>query len=195
MSKMAEWKKYKSYPDVCYLHTALIYDPDTGHFWWRHRPDMPKCWNARWPGKRAGNHKVSRAGANPRFNKLLDRSYIYISLQYSLFQAGRLAFAMSHGRYPYPLLDYKNGNGMDNRLCNLGEATHRQNTTKRGKMNGGPLPVGVCARPATGKFEVNMRVAGVSRFLGSYDTPEAAGKVYAAATLKHNGVFASRQST
>lgn len=174
----AAWKARRARPGIWYLHIALKYDPHTGHFWWRHRPDMPKCWNNRYVGTRAG--------------RLAGTTYPNIKIGNSRLQASWVAIALSTGHYPKHEVDYIDGDGMNLRLCNLREATHGQNVTKRGKTNRGNLPVGVT--PKGDRFHARLRVAGKEMYLGLFDTAAAAGEAYAAAALEHSGVFASRAS-
>ncbi len=188
---MGKWKSHKTYPDIWYLHTALDYDPATGHFWWRHRPDMPKCWNNKHAGKRAGTVRTS-THYTANGVKCPDRKYVAIALGGHAYQAGWFALALSYGHYPEHELDYVSGDGTDNRLRNLREATTGQNRSKRGRIQGRTLPIGVHLRPS-GRFAAMIKVAGEIKHLGVFDTPGPASKAYAAAARKQNGVFASKE--
>ena len=51
------------------LRAMLDYDPLTGVFTWKHRPECPPFWNARWAGKSAG---------------VTDHGYRYVTINQSL---------------------------------------------------------------------------------------------------------------
>jgi hypothetical protein len=103
---------YKATPPQELLLSLLDYNKDTGELKWKARPGCT-VWNARWVGKVAGN--ISSTG------------YLRVKVAQPLFEAHRLIFKMVMGREPECQIDHINGDGLDNRWCNLREATKSQN--------------------------------------------------------------------
>jgi hypothetical protein len=90
-------------------------------------------------------------------------------------------------------IDHINGNGLDNRRCNLRLATKPQNMMNRGaqKRNKSGYK-GVYRRVVSNgvKWIANIKFDGKSHNLGSFDTKEQAAQVYNEAAQKHFGQFA-----
>jgi len=86
------------------------------------------------------------------------------------------------------LTDHKNGNGLDNRRCNLRDATPSQNggnSGKKRKITSSRFK-GVCLHKQTGKWVA--RAAG--EHLGLFSSEVAAARAYDAAAKKRWGEFA-----
>ena len=86
----------------------LNYDQDTGLFTWKVKPNSTKN-----IGDVAGT---------------LNKNYIEICLNGKKYGAHRLAWLYMYGQFPESCIDHINNNPSDNRLCNLREATHKQNS-------------------------------------------------------------------
>lgn len=89
------------------------------------------------------------------------------------------------------LVDHKNGNRLDCRKDNLrlcNEAGNARNAGKRKDNTSGFK--GVTFHKDTGKWQAAIRAGGNPKYLGLFDTPEAAAKVYDTACVKHHGEFA-----
>ena len=82
-------------------------------------------------------------------------------------------------------VDHLNEIKTDNRLCNLEYVSERENTVryfeKKHKLNNRELPIGVTKKG--NRFRAYIRINKKLKFLGSYDTPEIAHKVYKKATM------------
>lgn len=97
------------------LREVLDYDPETGVFTWKFRPEARKEWNTRYAGKEAGS--VSR--------------YLNIRIGTITHQAHRLAWLHVYGIWPKDQIDHKDGDKLNNRLENLREVTNRVNDLNR----------------------------------------------------------------
>lgn len=82
-----------------------------------------------------------------------------------------------HDKNPRLKVDHLNGNTMDNRKENLRVCTQKQNSANRRHK-------GYSFDKESGKYKANIRVNGVLKNLGRYDTPEEAREVYKNAHAK-----------
>lgn len=113
------------------LKKLIHYDSDTGVFTWLNRDieyfkDQRSCdiWNTRYNGATAGC--VSKYGSNGRF-----KLYSVIRVKGKQHLAHRLAFLYMNGESPVEV-DHINGDGTDNRWCNLREVSHAENCRNTG---------------------------------------------------------------
>ncbi len=91
----------------------LTYDPISGHYYWKHHPDKPNKWLARWVGMRAGTVRPD------------GRRHINIGGKF--YVENRLAWACMTGEWPPRIVDHENRRPADNRWSNLRLATRHQN--------------------------------------------------------------------
>lgn len=88
-------------------------------------------------------------------------------------------------------IDHKNRDTLDNTRGNLREANHSQNGANRGKTRANTSGFkGVTLCSYTGRWKAQIRVFGVNKHLGRFDTPQLAAKAYEVAAIVH-GEFAS----
>jgi len=96
----------------------------------------------------------------------------------------RFIYELAFGPIPSKMeIDHINGNGLDNRLCNLRLVTTRKNQNNQYRHRNGRLPgtyydVDCTKRPWRATLEVN----GESKILGYFTTEEAAHEAYCEAT-------------
>jgi HNH endonuclease len=170
--------KLKPLPPQSRIVTALDYNPDTGVFVWRWRPDMTLNWNSKWSGRVAGTR-------GPRG--------IVIFLDWKPYHAHRLAwvYVNGDGLDTKTLIDHKNCNCFDNSYKNLRPATHGQNGSNSRGWRKKKLPKGVSTQ-SRGKpgFRSRIGVDGAVIHLGTFRTPEEAHAAYVAAAQKAKGQFA-----
>ena len=155
----------KNHPELTAerLRELLSYDPETGVF----RRLISTSSNAR-AGDVAGF-----------FN---DQGYRLIRINNRQYRAHRLAWLYVHGRWPADQLDHINGVRDANWIANLREATqfeNQQNLPIRGKNTSGHP--GASWHAGDRKWHARIRAQGKLQFLGSFDSPEDAGRAYAEA--------------
>ena len=150
---------------------VLFYNPDTGEFIWEAKR-----------GRQSAGSIAGSSGHSP---------YVYIRVSGLVRLAHRAAFAWVHGRWPKGQIDHINGNTRDNRISNLREASNKQNQANvaRRKDNTSGFK-GVRPARTKGKWWANIYVDGKIRYLGTYETPEAAHQAYVKAAKIEFGEFA-----
>jgi hypothetical protein len=160
--------------DAEYLRSRLDYDPETGVFTWRESQGKPRHWNTRYAGKPAG--AKHRSGA------------VHICVDGKLYQAHRLAWLYVYGRWPAEQVDHINRNPSDNRLCNLREASCSENLCNRVAVSG---LKGASYNSRLRKFVAQIKKNRQARYLGLFDTAEAAHEAYCDAAHELHGDFAN----
>ena len=138
------------------LSNLLTYDPETGVISWKVNRGRVKA------GDAAGYH---HKGDN----------YIYVKIRPNRYPAHRLAWFLHYGRWPENVIDHINGNGSDNRLCNLREATISENmfNSRTPKSNTSGRK-GVCYDKLNKKWMAYVGFDGRFINLGRYSTLEEA---------------------
>lgn len=172
--------KYNPAPcSVEELRSLLDYDPGTGVFTLK-RP-LP-----RGPlGKLPAGSPVGNLNAD---------GYISISVFGKTRKAHRLAWFHVTGEWPQDELDHLNGNRSDNRIRNLARVTRAENNQNRRARTGATGVPGVCKKGK--RFAAQIAIEGVRHWLGTYDTPEDAHRVYLMAKRRLHTYFpAVRQAT
>ena len=93
----------------------------------------------------------------------------------------RFVWGLAYGHCP-ELIDHINQDRLDNRLCNLRQASPSQNghNSKPYKKKSG-LPMGVSWSKARGKYLAQISMCGRNFNLGRFSTPEEAEAAYLAA--------------
>lgn len=148
------------------LREILNYDSLTGIFTWIVKP------NKKLPaGIRAG---CTGAG------------YRRIHFDGKLYMEHRLAWLYVYGEFPKLSLDHVNGDGLDNRISNLREATTKQNAqnTYGPQVNGTSGYLGVHWIPHKQKWRSRIQDGGKKISLGYFFTKEQAYKAYLEAKRK-----------
>jgi len=114
--------------------------------------------------------------SNGHVNQL---GYRLISIRGKQYYAHRLAWLLTHRRWPRDQIDHINGNRSDNRLVNLRECTVAENAQNTGKKNSNTSGyVGVTWVKTRKKWMAHIRVSGRKINLGLFSTSEEAADAY-----------------
>lgn len=133
---------------VSKLLRLFTYDPETGTIKWKIRYGAQKA------GDIAG-HQDKKKG------RVCGRT---IRIDGRLYQAGPIAFALGHGRYPVGMeVDHKDRNGDNNALSNLREGVTRaqQNANQRRRVDNTSGYIGVCRHPRGWQVHVGRHYVGI----------------------------------
>lgn len=102
----------------------------------------------------------------------------------------RIAWAWYYGYWPDRFIDHINGDGFDNRICNLRLATRAQNGRNRGRNSNNTSGYkGVSWDSKDKKWRAKIQVNGKQCYLGNFSSAEEARDAYAEAAKKAHGEF------
>jgi hypothetical protein len=131
-------------------------------------------------GKKAGSIRKGTKG----------ESYIYISVNGKKYPAHQLAWLYMNGTTA-EVVDHINGDGQDNRACNLRGCTQAENMLNHGKQyRRCGMPVGV--KFVKGRFQARVSFNKVTYHLGGYITMEQAQSAYINMRNKLFGEFSRK---
>lgn len=142
------------------LLEVLDYNPDTGEF--------------RWKAQISRKSKIGgRAGS-------LSKHLGYRILRIGGIQIyeHRAAWFYVYGRMPLGDIDHINGDKSDNRICNLREATRAKNMLNLHKPNKNNKTGFLGVHKVGNSYASRITVAGQTKHLGCFKTPEEAHKRY-----------------
>jgi hypothetical protein len=176
----------KELPSPEILRKLLRYEPETGGLFWRERPvefckSVGECkrWNMIYANK-------------PAFATLTHRGYMEGRLFKRIYGAHRVIWAMQTGAWPINQVDHINQKRMDNRWCNLREATRSQNCANTSsRPNSSSKYLGVGWHKSEQNWRATIRKNGCKKHIGSFDCEIQAAKAYDAAALEIHGQFAN----
>jgi len=99
--------------------------------------------------------------------------YRRIKIEGKIYQAHRLIWKYQHGKDPKEFIDHIDGNGTNNNIENLREATRQQNGFNRGPQKNNELGIkGVIKQ--RNKYRVTIIINGKKKHLGLFNTIEEA---------------------
>ena len=150
------------------LRKLLSFNPTSGKFRWRVSKGGVKVGGVAGFTGRKGYHQIHIDGTS--------------------YQAGRLAWLYTIGRWPKLDIDYINRNRSDIRWSNLREITASQRRAKARTNN--KLGVKGVWITRDGRYAVRIRVANKRTYLGSFGTLEKASAAYLKAAKEAFGEFA-----
>jgi hypothetical protein len=156
-----------------YVRRILNYDPRTGILRWK--------------------QAVARRVKIGQIAGWVDRpkGHVKISIKHKNYLAHRIIWLWMTGRWPLNEIDHENNRRADNRWTNLREATTSQNcqNRKRSAANTSGYK-GACY--VRGKWHAQIKINGITKHLGVFDSPLAARRVYCAKARQLFGPFYNR---
>lgn len=177
----------KTLPDAEFLRQLFIYDEETGNLIWQPRPESSfsdarsyKSWTTQFCDEIAGSVVCDKDGNN----------YREIQYKKTKWRAHRVVWKMHYGTEPPEILDHIDGDGTNNRIENLREATVQQNgwNVKKSSRNKSGYK-GVSFNKEKGRWRAAIRVARKDILIGYYKTPEEAYAAYQKASAAYHGEF------
>lgn len=149
--------------DIERLKSKLSYDPNSGELKWLSQDRLAGCKDVR---------------------------YIKVRVDRKLCYAHRLAWAIYYNEQPPQIIDHINGNGFDNRICNLRAATQSQNSrnSKTPKKKTCKLK-GVTLDKFTNSYKASISINGKAKHIGRFKTEKDAHLAYVYAAKKRDSEF------
>lgn len=110
--------------------------------------------------------------------------YIFIQMPYSRTEH---LHVLLQGKKAGFIVDHENRDKLDNRRLNLRHITSAQNRTNSSQVNGSSKYRGVSLDKRTGKWRVDMLIAGKPTTVGYYETEIKAAEKYNFYAILYNG--------
>ena len=160
-------KANRMLPQPTYEQVAsvLSYCPETGHLRWKIKPSRRV---------RVGAIAGRRTDA-----------YIAVKIFGRCHIASRIAWLLTYKEWPKAMVDHRNGDTHDNRLCNLREATNSQNQANRCTH-----PLKGCRQIHNGRWRAYIRKDHQYIHLGFYPDAASAKAAYRTAAERLFGDYA-----
>jgi hypothetical protein len=134
-----------------------------------------------------GFARIKTSGTKRAGDKVgvINNRYLMINICGKRLRGHQLAWFLTYGYIP-KTIDHINGNGLDNRLCNLREVTsqqncHNQRTPPKHNTTGF---MGVSYYKAGKKYSAHINLDGKKRHLGYFNDPKVAYQAYLVAKRK-----------
>ncbi len=148
------------------------YNPSTGDLRWR-------------------NPTSHRLAAGDPVGTLASNGRRYVAVDGIKHMAHRVAWFYVYGKWPVGEIDHVNGDSSVNRSCNLREATHQENMSNLSKPKTNRSGrIGVSWHAVGRKWQAHIKVNGENKYLGLFNTVEAAHAAYLEQARLLRGEFA-----
>jgi len=145
-------------PDFFRYSERFYYDPANGFLFWKHTGN--KNWDNKYAGKMAGCLHTDKG---------CGKCYYIVNVKglCTTKKQHRIIFLLMTGRWPKHI-DHINGNGADNRWCNLREVSRAENSRNYARRfdNKSGVP-GIYIR--AGRYRVIVKEEGRAVGLGTFD--------------------------
>jgi hypothetical protein len=152
------------------IRSKYLYDPETGRIYLRDS------------GKASFDLK-------PAFIEKDYRGYLRLRIMRKHVSAHRLAWALHHGNWPEGPIDHIDRNRSNIRIENLRLATVTENSANR-SLQGAVPAKGVHWHKKQQTYMAQIKVAGVTRYLGRFSNLDEAAHAYNKAAIEVQGEFA-----
>ena len=131
--------------------------------------------------RRIDGGRWGREKAGSVVGSLSSSGYLVVTVDGIRLLAHRVAFAIANGEWPHGQIDHIDGNRTNNRLSNLRDVTPSENNQNQRRPRGHTASgfLGVSRQRCRWKAEI--KTGGLRRFLGTFDSPEAAHAAYLSA--------------
>jgi len=162
-----------------YVRSILDYYPETGELRWKFRDHASNQVNARLVGKLAGT--IATSGKRKCIQIIIDgKSYL----------GHRLAWLIMTGEWPKEDIDHKDLDRINNKWENIREASRSQNCCNKEKIDNCTSDFkGVAWHKNRKKWQAYICLNKVQKYLGIFDSQEAAYAAYCKASNEFHGVF------
>lgn len=149
------------------ISKIIDYNPLTGVMRWKERArndfesdSIFKMWSARFAGKEVGTIHRQSGGKHYRIGNINRR----------LYRMHRVAWAIHYGAWPNGEIDHINGNGCDNRICNLRDVNSSENRANvRRQSNNTSGVTGVTWDKNRRKWKAQIKKNGKIINIGRFD--------------------------
>ena len=159
--EMSEW--------IEYVKKLFSYDKDTGKLTWKVSKGAAK------KGTEAGNNHTNKG-----------KQYRYVMIDGKSYSSHRIIWLMVYGCFPKNDIDHINGNGLDNRIENLRDATTSENCRNRKiPSNNKSGIIGVSWEENVSKWRARIRHDGKLLCLGLFENLQDAEKARKNAEIKY----------
>lgn len=156
------------------LRQLLHYDPETGDFIWKSRPEAmfrPSEGAVRRTAAWSANKWNTRYAGQPALIKRRAGGYLCGSIFNVVVAAHRVAWALHYGEWPKGEIDHINGDPSDNRIANLRDVSHSENMrNQRRYRNCRSGVTGVSWYAANKRWVAEMQHEGKRLALGSFSS-------------------------
>lgn len=164
----------------------LTYNPDTGKLFWKERPETyfnnpiyTKRWNTKYANKETFTALVYRKSGHP--SRLDGRLF------HKTYSAHRIAWLIYYGEWPKNQIDHINQDPTDNRIENLRDITNSENNKNRTLQKNNKVNFnGVFFDKQASRYRAQIKVDGVKKCLGRYDTLKEAIAARKVADINYN---------
>lgn len=162
-------------PDIERIRSRLDVRLDSGRIFWI---DATR-YHAQLNGLEAGSPRTSSRG----------KQYWYIKIDGKAIKRSRIVLAMATGFWPKDCVDHINGDSLDDRICNLRNATVQQNSwNHKSRRKASALPMGV-RKTGSGRFQARIAFNKKQICLGVFASICAAQNAYISARKEYFGDY------